>query len=161
MKKCNTEIMKDLKVLADKKDQLRKNENKCAFVTYSPEETPIETDYSFEETNRILYELEKEERRLKALLAYSNATTIIDGYDITIGEGLVMLAQLGNQKLRLETLKNAKPKERYVNYRGFAEYKEAHFDIDKANQEYDRVILEISRLQMAIDRTNLTNMIEV
>lgn len=61
-------------------------------------EEPLLPDYDYHETNESLKWFDDEIRRLKGLLAYSNATTVVEGFDMDINEALIYLAQLGEKK---------------------------------------------------------------
>jgi predicted transglutaminase-like protease len=93
----------------------------------------------------------------------SNPTTKVDGYDMTIAEALVYLAQLSQNKDRLVRLAN---REKLVRgstsrYSSNTEYTKACYDIAKAKEDLAKLNQTIAHLQMAIDRTNLTNLIAI
>ena len=70
---------------------------------------------------------------------------------MTIGDCLIYLAQLANKE----------PKTRTLQYQKQVEFSEALYDISKAKADYETTQALIVKLQMAIDRINLTNLIEV
>lgn len=164
MKKCNTELMKELKEIQELIEFAKKREEKNCTLTYTEmdsdtPETP--TDYDYEFARKEIYDLQKEERRIKNLLAISNATTQVQGFNMTLAEALVYLAQLSQNKVQLSAMANRSKLERTQGYRGYTEYTKALYDIKKAQSDLVEVNREIAKLQMAIDRTNLTNLIEV
>ena len=162
MKKCNTELMKDLKEIQELISHHRFDTIRSSFIVYTSEDrNDIESDFNYEKSLDELEYLQKEERKIKNILAYSNATTKVDGYDFTIAEGLVYLAQLSSNKAQLTRLATAEPLKRESNYRGYIEYTRANYDISKAQNDLAKINRQIAQLQMAIDRTNLTNMIDV
>ena len=159
MQKCNTELMKELNALGDEKEKLLNFENANCVVSYLKDEKPVAVDYNFDNTRKEIERIEMEERKIKQLLAYSNATTKVDGYNMTISEALVYLAQLNNRKRQMTYLSDKLPISRSVVY-DKVQYHKALFDVEVAKSELKELVNEISKLQMAIDRTNLTNMIE-
>lgn len=159
MKKCNTELMKILKKIQAEKNLILRKERTNCIVKYSDTEEPIDNGYNYQDFRKNIANLEAEERKIKALLAYSNATTIVDGYDFTISEALVYLTQLSNRKSHLESMALINPLDRSIVYNKI-EYKKALFNPKDVEVEIANLTEEISMLQMAIDRTNLTNLID-
>jgi len=159
MKRCNTEIMKMLRKIQEDKSLLLRFEALNSVVKYSDQEEPIESDYDYHSIRQAVDKLNDEERRLKGILAYSNATTKVDGYDFSISEALVYLTQLSNKKNHLSSMALIKPLDRSIVYNKI-EYKKALFDPNEVDLEVKRLTDEIAMLQMAIDRTNLTNLID-
>lgn len=163
MKKCNTELMKDLKVIQELINLARQKQHNNSTVSYTErEKSSVECSFDYARSQKELAELQLQERNIKRLLALSNATTKVEGYDITIAEALVMLAQLTQNKKALSRLAN---KEKVVressHYRGEAEFTKVCYDIEQAQKDLGKLNQDIARLQMALDRTNLTNLIEV
>lgn len=163
MKKTHQMIIKEIKRLTEEKEQLLAFENQNCTVTYAANEKPIETDYSYLETSNKLDEIDKEIRHLKAVLNKSNSVTIVKGFDFTLSEALVYLAQLNGKLNRLKELSAIKPLSRSsASYRDSNyEYTKALFDPKKVKADYDACFDYISRLQMAIDLTNLTTEVEI
>jgi len=160
MKKCNTEIMKDIKQLELERNELLDYERDNYYVEYTQGEKIISSDYDYKKVQMKLEAYDTELRRLRGLLAYSNVTTIVDGFDMTISEALFYLNQLKYMENRLRQMVNKKELTRKVVYDGKIEYKMLNFKPSDALEDYTKVKEMIPKLQMAIDRTNLTNMIE-
>lgn len=86
--------------------------------------------------------------------------------DLTIGEGLVKLAQLNNEIKTLTRYRTTKQVVKTVKHATFEGDKdgvlvrEHLYDIHQVDEDIKSLQREVSRLQVAIDRTNLTNMIE-
>ncbi len=105
MKKSNTELMKELKELQTLINYAQSREDRTRIVTYSENDRDVvESEYDYETTRNHQATLQKEERNIKKLLAMSNAATIVDGFDMTIAEALVYLAQLSQNKARMTRL---------------------------------------------------------
>ncbi len=162
MKKCNTELMKEIKNLTAKKEELLSFEERESLTTYSENERIIPSTYSYFELREKVDQIDKEIRHIKQLLCYANATVIVEGFDMTIAEALVYLAQLQTKQNRLAQMKNRAPITRQsTSYRtGPVEYVKTNYSVDEVQKDYDEVFDTIQKLQIAIDRTNLTNMIE-
>lgn len=162
MKKCNTEIMKDIKNLTLKKTELLNYEQRESLTTYSENEKQIVSDYNYVEVSKKIDEIDNTIRHLKQLLSYANSTVVVEGFNMTIAEALVYLAQLHSKMKRLEQLKNRAPLTRESpNYRSATvEYTKTNYDVELVQKEYDELLETIQKLQMAIDRTNLNNMID-
>jgi hypothetical protein len=161
MKKCNTELMKELKVIQELINFSQRNEERKCVITYTQQDrSELENDYDYEVARKELEKLQNEERKIKNLLAISNATTKVIGYDITIAESLVYLAQLSQNKALLSKMAGREKLSRRTTYSGDSEYTKACYDIKKAQADLADVNREIAKLQMAIDRTNLNNIID-
>ena len=163
MKKTHQMIIKDIKRLTEEKEQLLAFESQNCTVTYAANEKPIENDYSYAEISAKIDGIDKEIRHLKAVLNKSNSITIVQGFDFTLSEALVYLAQLNGKLSRLKELSAIKPISRSsASYRDSSyEYTKALFDSKKIKEDYDACFDYISRLQMAIDLTNLTTEIDL
>jgi hypothetical protein len=161
MLKCNTEIMKDLKQIQERKAVILEKERLECAVSYVSDEDKILPDYNYDEVRNQIDDLNKEEIYLKGLLAKSNATTIVPEFNMTIGDCLIYLAQLTEKAGRLNSLSNRRKKTRSLQYQKQVEFTEVLYDVDKAKVDYEKTQKEIVKLQMAIDRINLTNLIEV
>jgi len=162
MKKCNTELMKEIKKLEERKDELLKFEREQCKVTYINKESKIDNNYDYESINNEIDSIDLEIRKIKKILAYSNATTIVPEYNMTIGECIIFLAQLNNKKNKLQLMANAvKIKRISSTYNTKVEYEEILYDINKVKDDFNKVVDEINKLQMAIDRCNLCNLIEI
>mgnify|MGYP000112259969 CR=1 FL=1 len=162
MTKCNSELMKEIKILEAKKDDILSTEEEECMITYVEGEKKMKSDYNYEETRAKVEEIDTRIRRYKALLAYSNATTIVPEFNMTIGECLVYLAQLNGKRMLLQRYSSFKQVSRISSdYSDKVEFKETLFNVKKVREELDELLNLIAQLQMAIDRTNLTNQIEL
>jgi len=153
--------MKKIKLLEQQKNDFLSEEIRTYQVTYQSGVDKIDYGYSFSGTREKIRNIDNETRKLKHLLNCSNATTIVEGFDISLGECLVYMSQLNNEKDRLEWLAHKEPKERRSTVNGVIEYTELNYDKAECKKELTFVLETIARLQVAIDRTNLTNMIDV
>lgn len=161
MKMCNAEIIKKIKHLEQKKLQILQDEKQTCTTTYITESDKISVTYNFTETRQVVEQIDNEVRHLKCLLSVVNSTVRIDGFDMTIGESLVYLAQLNSKRGVLEKMAGKQEKCRNSTYNGEVEYVELNYSLSDCRQQLENIQNEIQRLQMEIDRTNLSNMVEV
>ena len=161
MKVCHMEAMKEIKALEEEKSQLLQHEDDRCTVSYKENEKKVETSYSYESTRARVRELDARIRKIKSTLAYANCTVKLDGFDITIGEGLVLLAQLNAEYSRLCYMARYQQLTRRITPVGVIEYTECLFDAEAVGNEAKELKSRISSLQVAIDRANLLNYIEI
>lgn len=161
MKMCNSEAMKAIKELEQKKRNILYIENNRSRVAYKEGEKRGQINYDYVETRNAIAELDEKIRSIKHALAVCNCTAIVDDFDITIGEALVYLAQLNAEYDQLDDLSNHNKISRTITYNGVIEYTECLYDPDEVIKEMEALHAKICKLQVAIDRANLTNYIEV
>lgn len=164
-KVSNTEIMKLIRDIESQKDELIKFQSRNSFAKYTLEEKPLAdlTPYALVEHTNKISDYDANIRYLKHLLNVSNATTVVEEFNITLGEALVYMAQISQTVQRFTLLANTdKVVRESVSYRSTVpEYTEARYEIDLAKKMLSQYKSTLSKLQMAIDKTNLTNEIEV
>ena len=161
MKICNAEIIKLVKELEVEKADILAFEARNRKITYQKGEEKLVPDYNFGKVRDEVKCLNERIRKLKHILSVSNNTTIVDEFGITIGECLVYMAQLNTEKTFLELMSRENPKSRATQFGGAVEYTELTYSIEDCKKELSCVNDLIKRLQIAIDRTNLTNLIEI
>ena len=144
MKICHTQAMKQIKELEAQKEALIDFEDDNCVLSYKEGEAKTVSSYDYAKTRDEIEKLVK-----------------VDGFNVTLGEALIMLAQMQNKKAQLESLSFKKQKSRSVTYNGVVEYSECVYDVEAVKAELKDLRLRISDLQIAIDRANLTNYIEV
>ncbi|MDR2166781.1 MAG: hypothetical protein LBE35_02885 [Clostridiales bacterium] len=161
MKLCNAELMKKVKLLEQAKNDILAEERRIHQVTYQTEKDKFDNGYNFADTRKRIDDIEAEVRKYKRLLNYSNATTVVEEFNMTLGECLVYMAQLNRQVYTLDELARKEPMTRRSTVNGVIEYTALNYDKAECQAKLQWVLETISKLQVAIDRTNLTNMIEV
>ena len=124
----------------------------------------VRPDYSFAETNRKLEEIRKKIVAVKyAINVFNVKTVIVD--NITIDMALIMLPQLTDRKRSLYNMKTLPAKKRNKLYgTGMAnviDYTYANFSLEEAEAEYTRISEEIDRIQLALDKVNATEKMEI
>ncbi|MCL2197757.1 MAG: hypothetical protein FWB80_02430 [Defluviitaleaceae bacterium] len=161
MKMCNTEIMKKIKLLEQSKFDTLVEETRIHEITYQNEKDRFDNGYSFADTREKISKLDAEIRKLKSLLNLSNATTVVPEFSMTLGECLVYLAQLNRELAIVSTLANKEAKTTRSTYGGAVEYTVINYDKTECKAKLEWLNETIAALQIAIDRVNLTNIIEI
>jgi hypothetical protein len=161
MKVCNKEAMKIVKDLEEKKSYIVGEEERLCRTFYIQGEEKQKTDYDYAATRTQIAELDKKVRKIKHALAISNCTAVIDDFNISIGEALVYLAQLNDEYDRLSDLAGNTQCTREIMQDGLVIYREYYFNVKQVAKEAEELRKQINRLQIAIDRANLTNFIEI
>ena len=151
MKVCHKEAMKRVKELEDKKERIINSENLLSSVTYKDGET----------TRKKIQGIDADIRRIKHELAKANCSVVIDGFDITLGEALVYLAQLNAELQRINLLADTKQSATTVCAHGVTVHCDCAYNVKTAVADAEAVNEKIGSLQVAIDRANLVNYIEI
>lgn len=160
MKICLSEGMKKVKELTERKEAILFNEQRRMCVSYKEGETPVRADYDYAKTRAEISKIDGEVRKIRHLTALANCTEMCDE-GCTIGEALIMLAQLNAEKSRIDMLAGVERVDRRITANGVLEYTERNYDPAEAAADLERVRAQIYRLQLAIDRANLNTYIEV
>lgn len=161
MKMCNSEAMKAVKELEQKKKNILYTEDSRSTVSYKEGEKKVTTNYDYAATRKAIAEIDGKIRTIKHALAVCNCTAKVDDFGITIGEALVYLAQLNAEYSQLDNLSDRNKLSRRITANGVLEYTECLYDPDEVIKEMEELHAKICKLQVAIDRANLTNYIEV
>ena len=153
--------MKKIKLLEQNKNDVLSKETRTHQVSYQEEKDRYDYGYSFSQTREAVGNLDSEIRKLKHLLNISNATTIVPEFSITLGECLVYLAQLNKELAIVSRMAKKESTTTSTTYGGKVEYTALNYDKEECQAKADWIQNTIAQLQIAIDRTNLTNMIDV
>ena len=161
MQMCNAEILKKIKLLEQTKSDALSKESRTHQVSYQDEKDRFDYGYSFSQTRETVSNLDTEIRKLKHLLNISNATTVVPEFSMTLGECLVYLAQLNKELGIVSRMAKKEATTSSTVYGGKVEYTALNYDKEECQAKVDWLHNTVAKLQIAIDRTNLTNMIEV
>jgi len=161
MKLCNAEIMKRIKLLEQEKSEIEEEEQRLCTTTYQSDLDKLSSDYDFKDTRSKIGNINGDIRDLKHLLNLSNSTVSSGYYHMTIGECLIYMAQLNKEKEILENLVRKEQVSRHSTYNGVIEYTKLNYDKAECKERLKKTQEDIAEIQIAIDRTNLTNMIEI
>lgn len=158
--------MKKLKYIEQEISDIHQNDEKDSYVpiientdkdghkTLTP---AYEVIYDFMGNRERIKELYKEESGIKKVLNEFNQRTLINGYNLTISEGLVRLGQL---KEEVKVLTSITRRGKYIQDSYREGIRKATYDDKVVKDELRKAQHELSALQVAIDRTNLTVEIE-
>lgn len=160
MRVCHAQAMKMIKEYEEQKRLLLRREAENFRVSYKEGEQKIATDYDYAAVRAEITRLDAEVRKIRSALAKANCSVKIDGFDLTIGEALVYLAQLCNERQHLDGMADNNQLSRRLTTNGVIEYTECLFDVAKVKKDAGDLRQKISELQIAIDRANLVNFIE-
>lgn len=161
MKLCNSEIIKKINDLDEQKNRILSEESRNCTSKYQKESDLIDLGYNFAATRKAIEEINREVVKLKHLLHLTNATVVVPEFDMTIGECLIYMAQLERERRCIEEMALKPAKSRITSYGGVVEFEITNYNIDECKQKLTETIETIRKLQVAIDRVNLTHMIEV
>ncbi len=161
MKMCHSEVIKYIKELENQKTMLLHKEEINSVYVYQTTDSVIVPEYDYETTRKQLDDLDVRIRRLKHILSVANCTVEVEGFGVTIGEALVMLAQYQNKAQTLERMASRQQKIQSSSFAGKMEITECNYDVAQVARDYEKLRLVISKLQVAIDRANLINTVEV
>lgn len=161
MKLCNSEAMKRIKELENQKYLLLYTENNRSTISYKEGEDKILTKYNYAATRQKIEELNHQIRKIKHALAIANTQVKVDDFNMTIGEALVYIAQLNREYEQLEMLTSKDKISRRITANGVLEFTECLYEPDLVEEDQKKLYAKITKLQVAIDRANLTNFIEI
>ena len=161
MKVCHTQAMKMIKEYEEQKRVLLMKEDNYSQVSYKEGEKKIASDYNYKTVRESVKKLDDEVRKIRTALANANCKVMVDDFQITIGEALVLLAQMQSERQHLESMANNVQLTRRLTQNGVIEYTECLYDVSKIKQDVSELRQKINKLQIAIDRANLINYIEL
>ena len=161
MKMCHSEVIKYIKELESKKHVLLRQESNDCTYTYQDETSKIVPNYSYKKTRAAVDALDTQIRKLRHALAVANTTVMVAEFGVTLGEALVMLAQYQNKCELLSDMSSRQQISQRSSYSGIMEITCCNYDVERALKDYEELRLVIGRLQVAIDRANLTSYVDV
>ena len=167
MKMTSAEAGKLVKKLEEKISALQALEEKSSVfrVASGEDEELLRPSYDFMECQKKLEKLQADLRTVKHVINVFNTTHTLQGFDgMTVDQALIALPQLSLQKQKLANYAARLPRERvqgYASQSNIIDYTVANYQIADAEAEYDRVSDRLSRLQLALDRVNHTEKMEI
>lgn len=153
---------KAIKNLQAEVDSLLKADQRNRTYSHAPNETPVIPEYNFAETQKRLRDLRKKIATLRHAVNRFNVKTKLQGFDMTVDEGLGYMSTLNGEKKRLYSMTIIPEVDRIREY-GSKEPDLVHrnFAIEEAKAAYSEVCDELMRIQQAINIANLTKEFEV
>jgi len=162
MQKCLKEINKHIAALEQQKEEILSDEAQNSVTKYGSNEEIPASEYDFGVTRGAVKDIDTKTRQLRHKLHLANATVQVPEFGITIGECIILMAQLGKEKALLARMARREKKERrQPGFGSTVEWAVLNYDKDECRTKLKEVGDEITSLQMAIDRINLTHMVEV
>lgn len=162
MKMSNYEAIKFIKQLELEKQEIEMNERRNSTVSYSADEPIPQVDYDFSATRTSIKRINTKIGKIKHALAVANTTVLLPGFDFTIGEGLVKLAQLQNELRNLTSLAGQNNHTSEYNLAtGTMQYIDTTYDVELAKSQKKEIYETIVKLQTAIDKTNINNELDI
>lgn len=156
---------KYLRALDEEKSYYRSIENNgSTYVLAENEKETTPPDYDYDKITRMVDEINRKICIVKHAVNLFNVTTKLEGFDMTVDQALVYLAQLSRKKARLDSMRKRQEKTRVNSGYGrslIIEYEYVNYDLEQVRTDFEAVSDEISRLQMAIDYCNQTISFEV
>ncbi len=168
MKLGLSEVVKELNEGIRAKSVLQYEIDNSARIKYFEGEE-VDKSFNFEEKMNEYNELASKEMKYKFILADVNSKTNLIGYkeDITISCALIKLASLSKQLSFYKSFQCRKQIEKKLIPAKFQgdmdriEVNEKLYDIKKIDEIVLEISREVSRLQVAIDKTNLFTEVEI
>ena len=161
MKICNKEAMKLIKELESKKNYLLSAEDRQSHVQYKDGETRPSNGYDYAKTRKKVAEIDAQIGKIKHALSKANCEIVVDEFNVTLGEALVMLAQYNSELSRLTYLANALQVTTSITPNGVTVFNECLYNVETAAKDAENLTAKINKLQVAIDRANLVNFYEI
>ena len=167
MKYTSAEANKLLKKLNDEYAALLEKERRSRDFRAAMGEdvASVRPAYDYAKTQARLAELEENIRRIKHAVNCFNTTQSVDGFNMTIDEMPVYIPQLTKRKSKLLEMKSKLPKERveeqYGRQSNIIDYTYTNYDLAAVEADYEKVVDELSRAQLALDTVNQREIIPV
>ena len=155
---------KMVKRLMDEKKYLLSTQHKLQTYIETAGYEPVIPDYDYVEYSGEIDEIDDKIRTLKHAINVLNTTTVVPDVGLTIDEVLVKMAQLNLKKEILDDMRDKTDRKRiYDMGRGsnLVEYECLNYDLDDVRADYDDVLREISKIQIALDIVNQTYTFDV
>lgn len=162
MKVTSAQANKLLKKVTEEYEALKLRETQSKDFLASINENPdsIRPKYDFLATQNAIEEYEAKIRKIKHAINVFNTTTLVDGFDVTVDEMLILIPQLTKQKAKLSEMKARLPKmrEKQAGYMRNAviDYRYINYDLDEVERKYAEISERLSAAQLALDSVNST-----
>ena len=164
MLRTPTLLMKELNYLRTEATRLHSEDLERSYAPIDDKnEYKYDTGYSYESNRQEIERINKEELKIRSTLAKFNSVTKVKGLDLTIAEALVKIAQL---KEEIKVLKRLADRREYEETAvgSYAASKaittKINYNQNKVKIDLNKLLRELSAIQIAVDETNLTTQIE-
>ena len=161
-----TELIKKISELeGNRRAIIEKSDKLSVFQCASTEnEDELRPEYDFKDTFREIGEINGRIVKYKHALNLFNTSTYVGNTGHTIDEVLVILPQLNSLKENLRIMSGRTRKERVADRYSspvIIDYTIANYDIDEALEKYKKVQNMVREYQLALDKANMTEVIEI
>jgi len=165
MKYTSAQANKLLKRLQEERNALLLNENQSRVFVAATSEDKEEArpEYDYVKTQRTLQTLEQQIRLVKHCINVFNLTHEAEGFDMTVDQLLVYIPQMSAQKEKLERMASRLARTRLNTSArsNIIEYEYANYDLERVREDCAAVSAELARAQLALDRLNSTETMEI
>ena len=162
MKSSIKGAMKRIASYEQLKKEILADEMQSCVVTYGEGEEISRPEYDFHAVRKAVRDIDDLIRGNRVAIHVANTTIIVPEFERTIGECLILMAQLNAEKAVLESLSGKSPRTRHSrSFSGVIEWTETNYDREECRKALRLITDEITVLQLALDRVNLTEIIEV
>ncbi len=159
---------KMIKKLEEDKEYWLQNEAESRTYVVAVNELPVVPDYNYEEVAAKLAEIDRKIVSIRHSLNLANATARVKvgGREMSVDTILIRMAQLNKRKGSLDWMRKQLPRVRlssnsYSVKTVAAEYKYINYDPAIVSRDYEAVTGELTELQIALDRYNQMELIDV
>ena len=160
-RKNPTLLMKELKYYQEELKRLHREDINKSQVPLDDKMNPkYETGYSYKDNRQRIDEIHEKESRIRSALAKFNAYTHVEGMDYTIAEALVVISQLKDEIKVLQELAERPEIYTETGYRGESTTYKINYQQGVVMDDLKRLHQQLTDIQMAVDRTNLTAEVE-
>ena len=123
----------------------------------------VRPKYSFSDVQKKKELLYAKIRKIKHALNVYNVSTVLPEFDMTIDQVLVYIPQLTTLKKLYSAMKDTMPKTRVANFRGgnIIDYVYTNYDNSEVAEKYNAVSEALASVQMALDKINSIESIEL
>ena len=162
MKKTPTLLfLKELKFFQEELKRLHEEDEERSYAPIKENmEFKYETGYSYENNRQKIKDLHDQELLIRSALAKFNAVTKVDGLDMTIAEALVKIAQLRDEIKVLTTMASRKEIFLENHYPSATVTNRITYNQIKVREDLAKAQKELANIQMAVDKTNLTALVD-
>ncbi len=165
MKYTSAQANKLLRQLQEARTAVLRSETQSrTFVAATVEDVEAARPaYDYAATQAKLQALEEKIRRVKHAVNAFNLSHKVEGFDMTVDQMLVYIPQLSERKNKLGAMGSVLEKTRLSNAgrSSIIEYEYANYDLERVKADYTAVTAELARAQLALDKLNNTEAMEI
>ena len=155
-----------LKKLNEDRTALLTQENRSrSFIAASSEDIEsLRPEYDYIATQKKIDDFDVKIRTIRHAINVFNSTHEVEGTGMTIDQVLIAMPMLREKKEKLYRMKERLPKVRARSGglgNNIIEYDYVNYDIRDVVKDYEEASTQLTKLQIALDRTNNTDQFEI